>query len=378
METYDAIVVGLGATGSSTLYHLARRGLRVLGIDKFVPPHAHGSSHGHNRIIRLAYHEHPSYVPLLKRAYALWRELETKSGEPLLHITGSIDAGPEDDIVFSGAKLACEMFDLPHTILSHTQLADRYPAYHLPHGTWALLQPQGGFLDVERCINAHLTLAQAHGATIITQCALEHWEANAQGVRVFTATSEYTASKMVLCTGAWMPDHLPAFRPHLQPERLVVAWFQAADPSLVMPKNFPVFNMTMPEGRFYGLPSFGIEGLKIGRWHHLHESIHPETVDRTVSEVDLAVLTDCIKKYFPRANGTVLQSSVCLVTNMRDENFVMDLHPEHPHVVIMSACSGHGFKFASVLGEIAADLSEFGKTEHGIAMHRWPRGSSTL
>src|SRR5919202_397280 len=200
----DAIVVGVGGMGSAAADHLARRGRRVLGLERFDVPNEMGSSHGYTRIIRLAYYEHSSYVPLLRRAYELWRELEASSGERLLHVTGSIDAGPEGSFVFAGSLQSCLDHHLEHEVVDARELRRRYPAYRLPPETLALIQPEGGFLLPERCIVAHVERAQARGAEVRARERVLDWQPTAAGgVRVRSDRSVYEAEQLVLTTGAW-------------------------------------------------------------------------------------------------------------------------------------------------------------------------------
>lgn len=366
MERYDVIVVGVGAMGSAACCHLARRGLRVLGLERFDIPHAMGSSHGYTRIIRLAYYEHPSYVPLLRRAFDLWRDLEAASGEALLHVTGSIDAGPEDDRVFAGSLASCREHGLAHEVLDHAALAERFPGYRLPPGHFALLQPEGGFLVPEACIVAHTHAASAAGATIRAREPVLEWQDDRGGVTVRTERGTYRADQIVLAAGAWMGklwDLPPALA---VPERQVLGWFQPLRPERFTPATFPVFNLAVPEGRYYGFPVFGVPGFKIGRYHHLEERADPDAFDREPNAADEAVLRVVAERYFPDAAGPTVGLRVCMFTNTPDEHFVIDRHPAHERVVVASPCSGHGFKFASVVGEIVADLVQRGEMRHEI------------
>lgn len=259
-QAFDVIVVGVGAMGSAACYHLARRGQRVLGLERFDIPHGMGSSHGVNRIIRLAYYEDPSYVPLLRRAYALWRELETGFGEQLLYITGSIDASEADGWVFQRSLESCELHGLPHEVLTTAQLRERFPAYHLPDGHLALLQPDGGFVASERAIVAHVEGAIEAGAEIHGREAVRGWELTAGGVRVETDRGSYEAERLVLSAGAWMGELIPRLRPLLKPERQVLAWYQPTSPARFRPDVFPVFNLADGEERYYGFPVFDSPG----------------------------------------------------------------------------------------------------------------------
>jgi sarcosine oxidase len=374
-KRYDVIVIGLGAMGSAALFHLARRGQRVLGLERFNIPHEHGSSHGITRIIRLAYYEHPSYVPLLRRAYELWHELESLAGLELLHTTGSIDCGPEGGAIFEGSRRSCELHDLPHEVLTSGELSARFPGYRLPQETMAVLQPQGGFLVPELCVAYHVILAQSFGAEVHARTKVVEWEPTSSGVVVTTEDGVYEAEKLVVSAGAWIGALVPALRALTVPERQVLAWMQPLRPELFMPERFPVFNLTVDEGRYYGFPVYGIPGFKLGRYHHREEAVDPDTMDRACDADDERLLRSFTERYFPDAAGPTTAMHACLFTNTPDEHFILDLLPEHPQVVVASPCSGHGFKFASVVGEILADLSMSGVTTHDISLHRLARFS---
>jgi sarcosine oxidase len=370
---FDVIVIGVGGMGSATLYHLARRGRKVLGLERYNIPHEMGSSHGITRIIRLAYYEHPSYLPLLRRAYELWRELQQQAGEQLLFITGSIDAGPAGSPVFEGSRLSCESFGLPHEILTGAQLNQRFPGYRMPRDTMALFQPEGGFLTPERCIVAHVTLALAHGADIRAREPVLGWEPTSNGVRVRTDRGVYEADKLVIAAGAWVARLAPLLADVAVPERQVLGWFQPLSPELFTPERFPVFNLLVEEGRYYGLPIYGVPGFKLGRYHHLDEAVDPDRVDRECYPRDEQVLRTFTERYFPEAAGPAMALRACMFTNTPDEHFILDRHPDYPQVCIASPCSGHGFKFCSVVGEIMADLAERGETRHDITKYRLGR-----
>ncbi len=372
-QRFDTIVVGVGAMGSAACYHLARRGQRVLGLERFDIPHAMGSSHGVNRIIRLAYYEDPSYVPLLRRAYALWRELETGFGEQLLYITGSIDASEGDSWLFEQSRLSCELHDLPYEVLSNVELRERYPAFQLPDGHLALLQPEGGFVASERAIVAHVEGALEFGAEIHGREAVTGWESTDDGVVVETTRGRYVASKLVLSAGAWMGELTPALAPLLRPERQVLAWFQPTTPALFKPGLFPVFNLAHRDDRLYGFPIFGNPGFKFGRYHHRHENVDPETMEHEPDAEDEALLRELAGRYFPEGVGPTLAMRTCMFTNSPDEHFIVDTLPDDDRVVVASPCSGHGFKFASVIGEIAADLAISASTSHDIGLFQLDR-----
>src|SRR5919199_6223356 len=216
---YNTIVVGVGGMGASTCYYLARRGKRVLGLERFDIPHDRGSSHGYTRIIRLAYYEHPSYVMLLRRAYELWRDVQQRVGEQLLHITGSIDAGPSDSWVFKGSLQSCLEHGLPHEVLTGKEITQRFPGYKLPHETLAVLQPDGGFLVPERCIVSYVLAAQALGAEVHGRERVLEWEPLGEGVRVTTDRDVYEADRLVITAGAWNSTLLGFLGGLLEPGR---------------------------------------------------------------------------------------------------------------------------------------------------------------
>ena len=365
-QEFDCIVIGVGGMGSSTLYNLAKRGRRVLGLEQFDIPHAEGSSHGVNRIIRLAYYEHPSYVPLLRRAYELWSEIESVTGEQLLYKTGSIDTAPSGHEVFEGSLESCLLHDIPHRVLNHAQINKEFPGYQLPSGHMGLLQGDGGFVLSERSIVAYANAAMSTGAEIHAREVVSGWEPDQGGVRVFTDRGEYTAERLVITAGAWTSGMVPILDDLAVPERQVLAWLQPIDGSLYTPDVFPVFNAYFDEGRYYGFPVYGIPGFKVGRYHHLEEVIDPDCAIKTVNSEDEAVLRSAVERYFPKANGTTMTLKTCMFTNTPDEHFIVDLLPANPQVAVAAGFSGHGFKFASVIGEILADLAINGETEHNI------------
>lgn len=370
---YDVIVLGVGGMGSAAAYYLAKRGRRVLGLERFDIPHLEGSSHGYTRIIRLAYYEHPSYVNLLKRSYELWREFQRDVNEQLLYITGSIDAGPETEWVFKGAWRSAREYDLEHQVLTGAEVRRRFPGYHLPPDTMALLQPEGGFLVPERCIVNYVMAAQALGAEIHAREQVLGWEPYYGGVKVTTNHDVYHADKLVVTAGAWAGHFIPELRGLSIPERQVLAWLQPTKPEFFHRDRFPVFNLLVEEGRYYGFPQFQVPGFKFGRYHHFEEVVDPDDWNRDPTDEDERILREFAARYFPDGCGPTMTMKSCMFTNTPDRHFIIDVHPEHPQVVMASPCSGHGFKFVSVVGEIVADLAEIGQTRHDLTLFRLAR-----
>jgi sarcosine oxidase len=363
--------------GSAAVYHLASRGKRVLGLERFDIPNDMGSSHGITRIIRLAYYEDPSYVPLLRRSYELWRELQSRAGEQVLHVVGSIDAGPPSSTVVEGSLRSCAEHDIPHEVLSSAALTRRYPGYRLPSDTVAVFQKDGGFLLPERCIIDHVVLAQAMGAEVHGRERVLEWQPRSGGVRVTTDRGTYDTERLVLTSGAWSHRLLDAVGKLLVPERQVLAWLQPFRLDLFLPDRFPVFNLIVEEGRYYGFPVFGVPGFKFGRYHHRDERVDPETIDRDGQRADEDLLREFAERYFPDGAGPTMALKVCMFTNTPDEHFIIDTHPTYPQVSFAVGFSGHGFKFCSVVGEIMADLATRGATGHDVKLFQLRRFGGT-
>jgi sarcosine oxidase len=364
-ERYDVVVLGLGAMGSASAYHLARRGRRVLGLDAFPRGHTQGSSHGRSRIIREAYHESPEYVPLVQRAYALWRDLEGESGRALLRITGGVNAGDPASAEVTGVVASARRHGLPYEVLTPEETAGRFPGIRLGDGHVAVYQPTTGLLDPEACVGAHLDGAARAGADLRHAEPVRRWAPDGAGVRVETDTGTYTADRLVLTAGPWAGDLLTLVRPLLTVWRVVNVHFEPARPDLFAVERCPVIGLTVPEGHYYGVPALPGQGFKFGR-HDTGEVCTPQTVRRTVDPEEVEALRTILDRYLPGAAGDVKWTLTCLYTNSPDRHFILDRHPEHPQVVYACGFSGHGFKFSSVIGEILADLAVEGRTGHPI------------
>jgi len=355
--------------GSAALSHLAHRGCNVLGIEQFDIPHAMGSSHGVTRIIRKAYFEHPSYVPLLHRAYELWKDLEHKTGQQLLKITGSLDIGQRGGPVLDGSIRSCTLHDLPHEVLSADQLRERFPAYDVPSEYQAVYQPDGGFLLSEKCVTACCFDALKAGAELHGRERVTQWSASGGTIKVHTDRGAYRTKRLVVTAGAWVSQLLPRLASLAVAERQVLGWFQPIEPDLFEPDNFPVFifNSVTDGGIYYGFPVYGVPGFKIGRMHHLYEQASPDDLDRDVHDRDEELLRAFVSRYLPRASGPTLSLKTCMFTNTPDEHFIIERCPDNHDIVVAAGFSGHGFKFASVVGEILADLATTGETAHDIS-----------
>lgn len=368
-DRYDVIVVGIGGMGSAATYHLATRGVDTLGLERFDIPHDQGSSHGITRIIRKGQYEDPEYVPLATRSYDLWRELEAISGRELLHITGGVDAGPPDGDIFQNSRESCQQHDIDHEILTGEEVNDRFPGYNLPTSHRAVYQPESGFLIPEQSIIAHVEAAQKAGAEIrarepVTDVSTQR----GNGVQVTTDRTTYLADDVVVTAGAWADEFLPGFTDELVPVRQVLAWLQPSDPELFDPSNFPVFIHETETDHYYGFPRFDVPGFKFARFNHFDEAVDPDTMQREPNQQDEDMLRRYAQRYFPDGAGPTMRLSTCMFTNTPDEHFILDTAPGRPHVTIGAGFSGHGFKFASVIGEILADLALDGTTHHDISL----------
>ena len=373
MTRYDVAVIGLGAAGSAALSALARRGARAIGIEQFAPGHDRGSSHGVTRVIRLGYFEHPSYVPLLRRAYQLWRELETASGRKLLHITGIAEIGPPDGTVVPGTLLASRTHGLTHEVLTAARLMERFPAFRVPPDYVGVVQPDGGFVAVEPTIDAQVALARAARAEIRTGTKVDSITAVAGGVRLAMGTHVVTADTAIVAAGAWTKHLLPGLPLQLRVTRQVMAWFEPLDMAPFTGGRFPVFLLESRHGVHYGFPPHDGDGVKIAKHHHADEAVDPEDCDRTVSTRDESLIRAAIADHIPAANGRLVTASTCLYTVTPDGDFVIDRMPGASGIIVASPCSGHGFKFAPVVGEILADLATTGITDHDISRFRLDR-----
>ena len=354
---YDAIVIGIGGMGSATLYHLARSGCRVLGLEQFGVPHAFGSSHGSTRIIRLAYSEGPEHVPLLRAAYRYWRELEAVSGQSILQVTGGLDIGADGSWTTEGSRRSCVEHGLAFEELDAVEINRRFPGYRLPATLRAVYQPDGGYVRSETAIEAYGAAARALGAELLTDTPVRGWEHDPRGWRVFAGGERYEARRLVITAGPWVGALLPDLQAVCRPERQVMLWTAPRRADVFDPQRFPVFNMESPSGRYYGFPDDRGEGFKIGKYNHLRQQVNdPQHLDRECHPEDEAVLREGIAACFPEANGPTRRMAACMFTNTPDTDFILDRAPGLDDVFVAAGFSGHGFKFSSVVGRIMADF----------------------
>ncbi len=362
-ERYDAIVVGVGGMGSAAVADLAARGVDVLGLERYDIPHEMGSSHGNSRIIRRVQAERPAYVPLIDRAYERWHELEESVDERLLHRTGSVHASRAGEGAFEDARAACLEHDVEHEVLDAVALAERFPGYELPEEYMAVHQADGGFLDPEACIVAQVARAHANGAEIRARERVLDWRATADGVRVRTEKGTYAGDDLVVTAGAWAGATVPALRDVLVPERRVMAWLQPRHPSRFAPGTFPVFTVDTPRGHYYGFPVYDVPGFKFGRSPRLPEVVDPDEMSREPTIQEEELLRGFAEEYFPAGAGPTMRLKTCMITNSPDGDFVLDTLAGDGNVHVAAGFSGNGFKFASVVGEVLADLVVDGESD---------------
>lgn len=376
---FDVIVAGVGSMGSAACWQLAERGKKVLGIEKFALGHDLGSHGGQSRIIRMAYFEHEDYVPLLKRAYNLWHDLETVSRQQVYYRTGLLYLGQPNSVLLQGVQRSAEMFDVPVYPVEEAEFAEKYPMFHLPAGCEALLEPYAGFLTPERAVNLMALEAMEDGAVIHAGEALVEWHIQDNKVMVTTTDGAYSTDKLIITSGAWAPKLLPQLSSKLKVTRQTLAWMWPQDQELFELYKFPCWMMDDAAGIMYGFPMLeqsafgGHAGLKIAR-HLAGDETDPDQVNRAVTSADKQPVLDFVKKFMPDANGPATAWKTCLYTYSPDEHFIVDFLPESAgKVLIATGFSGHGFKFAPVIGEILADLAITGSTPLPIDFLRLKR-----
>jgi sarcosine oxidase len=368
---HDVIVIGLGGMGSAAAYHLAARGQRVLGLERFGPAHDQGSSHGGSRMTRQSYFEDPAYVPLLLHAYDLWDALARDSGRDLITLTGGLMIGPAESVTVAGSRRSAEQWGLPHEMLDAAEIRRRFPTLTPSDGEVALYERNGGFLRPEATVSAHLNLAARHGADLRYGEPVLRWEAGGGGVRVVTGAQTYQAGHLVVCPGAWAPELLADLGIPFRVERQAQFWFApVGGVDAFRPERHPVFIWEDAAGvQFYGFPALdGPDGgVKMAVFRG-GAACTPQTIDRVVHEHEVRAVAAQARDRVPALAGTFLRAVTCMYTNTPDGHFVISRHPEHERVTVACGFSGHGFKFVPVVGEILADLTTLGSTRHPIGL----------
>jgi sarcosine oxidase len=373
---FDVAVVGLGASGGAALYHLARRGLRVIGLERASPGHEGGSSHGESRIIRLAYFEHPSYVRLAQAAYAGWRTLEAETGRSVITVTGILEAGHPGSELVEATLASAREHGLAHEVLSAREIRDRHPGFELPQDWSGVVQPDGGVLAADLAIRLHVEGARAGGAEVRENTVVETLEPTGAIVRLrLSDGNRIEAGAVVLAAGAWIGPLVPDLALPLSLSRQPVAWFAPRQPALTGPGRFPVFLLDADADPasgagadvIYGFPDFAGTGVKAAS-HVLGRTLaNADAARQDAQPQDVAPVARQLARLIPAAAGPLRKTRTCIYTSTPDADFIVDRHPADPRIVIASACSGHGFKFAPVMGEILADLATRGTTGRDIS-----------
>ena len=369
MASYDVAVVGLGAMGAAATRALAARGRRVVAFDRFEPGHEHGSSHGESRIIRTAYFEDPAYVPLVRLAYDAWRRLETQTGQRILTVTGVLEAGPPGSATFAGSLGSVREHDIPHERLTAAAVAARFPAYDLPSDWDVLFQPDGGVLEPERAIRLQVAVARSLGAVIRPMTAVRSVEPSGAGVSVRLDSGERVeAAAAVIAAGPWMPGFAPELAPHLQLTRQAVVWFDPAAPADVTPARMPVFLIDTGDDLIYGMPDIAGSGVKAGSHRSCGVLADGDAPRGVVTPEEIEAIGGALRRFIPGAAGRPRRTMTCVYTRTPDEHFVIGPRPGAANIILASPCSGHGFKFAPVIGEALADLALDGGTATAIGL----------
>lgn len=367
------IVIGLGAMGSSTAMHLAARGHHVVGFDQYAPPHTQGSSHGQTRMIRQAYWEDRRYLPMLLRAYELWRKLEHDSGHSLLQITGGLMIGHPDGDLVNRSRESAEAFRLPHELLSAAEARRRYPVFAIDDDMIALWEQNAGYLYPEPCVREQLRQAALLGVELHTDQLVLRWDVTPGGsVSVETEKQRYTADHLVITAGPWAPQVLREMDLPLQVTRQVLYWFApegGIEPFRADRMPVYLFESEAQQPMVYGFPLSGpdAEGVKVAL-HGSTDVCTPETVDRTVHDSEVQRMRERLSETVPSLAGQLVHAETCMYTMTPDEHFIIDKHPEHPEVTLAAGFSGHGFKFASVVGETLADLAMEGRSKFDLGL----------
>jgi len=367
-RTFDVIVLGVGGMGSAACFELAHRGRRVLGLEQFPLVHSQGSSHGHTRIIRTAYAEHPGYVPLVQRAFERWYELEQLTGRHLLTECPCLNVGLPKSEHVEGVRASVREHKLVAEELTASEISRRFPPFTFPSDYSGILEQDAGFLYVEECVQAHIDSAVSLGAEIHAEEPVLEWKRVGDGVEVVTTKGTYHAAKLVVTAGAWATRLLADVGVPLTVMRQTLLWFDVGSRVAAFRRDrFPLFICETPSGMFYGFPAIDSHGMKIARHYSAPQLPNPDGVDWNIGEADIAAMRPLLDEYLPGV-GRFTKGQVCMYTVSPDHHFVIDVHPEHSQVSVACGFSGHGFKFASAVGEVLSDLAETGTTRHGIGM----------
>lgn len=378
-KSYSCIIVGAGSIGIATGYYLAKQGIDTLLIDAYDPPHQMGSHHGDTRIIRYAYAEGKQYVPLALRARELWNELEQDAEEIIFSPTGVLSIGNPDAGSMREILSSVQDYSLPLDILDASQVEQHWPGIVMPEDFVGYFEAEAGVLFSEKCIKSYRMLAKRYGATIVTHSPVEQIRFDASGIAVQTKQDTYYGEYVLVTAGAWTEKVLRTVELSLplQPTRKAIGWFEA-DERLYRAQHFPAFIFNLPTETYYGFPSFEQSGLKIG-CHHGGQKVDPHHFNRQFGDdvEDEGKLRQFLEKYMPNAAGSLKRGSTCLYTLSPDEHFIIDSHPNQAKLILAAGFSGHGFKFASSIGEGISQLIITGTSNLDLSMFSLHRFTTT-
>lgn len=366
-ESYDVIVVGLGAMGSAAAHAITRRGLRVLGLEQFEIAHDRGSSHGRSRVIRKAYFEDSRYVPLLHRAYDMWRELEQAAGVELMRLNGCLNIGPAGHECIVGARGSAEQHGLAHEVLDADEIHRRWPGLCPGDDDIGIYEAEGGFLIPERAVRVQVDLARAGGAVIHTGEAVRKWSATSTGVSVETDDRRYSGGQLIITAGAWLAEVAAELDLPLSVERQVQTWFEPKVAGIFTADRMPAFIHFLRDRAYYGIPMREAEGMKVAR-HHGGQITTADAINRQVTKEDEADVRRYLARHLPDADGPLIAAEVCMYTNTPDDHFILDRHPHFSNVLIVGGFSGHGFKFSPVVGAMLAEMVNEFRADEGIEL----------
>jgi sarcosine oxidase len=355
-RAYDLAVIGVGGMGAAVMFHAARRGMRVLGIERFDVGHDRGSSHGVTRILRLGVHEGADYVSWAQRARDLWLALGDEAGEVLFHPCGSVDLGPPESEIVRGSRATCEARGVPHEVLDAAALRERIPVLNPDDDMIGVLQPGSGMVACEASLLAHVAGARVAGAEVRCGEAVVGWEADGDGHRIVTGAGEHRAAAVVVTAGAWAGELVPELAGLIRAERQVVGWFHPDDPAAFAPERMPCWILDGPLGHFYGLPVHGIPGFKLARMAHEEEIDDLGAPVRPPQDADVEDLRAVLRRWFPRADGPVASLATCIFETTPDRDFIIDRVPGRRAAWVAAGFSGHGYKYCGAVGEAMAAL----------------------
>lgn len=352
----DVAVIGIGSMGSMALWQLAKMGVNVIGIEQFTPGHDKGAGHGETRIFRTAYGEGTAYVPFLQEGRKLWLDLERETGVKLYSEIGRIIIGHDDDGSLDEEINGAKQYNLPYEVLTPNEAEKRFPQHIYESNNLIYVDPTAGYIKPELAIETAVAHAQDLGAKLYTNTKVTKIDPNDEGVKIYTEDQVFHVKKVIMSVGAWTSQLLPSLNFPIWVERQVLLWYKARNPELFHEDQFPIFSRNIEEHRLYGFPSLDENLVKVA-FHHGGESVHPDTIDRSIQNNDTQLMSSYIKKYIPNLIPQSVKGKVCMYTNTEDNHFIIGPLASIPNVTMLGPMAGHGFKFATIMGKLAAEAA---------------------